>query len=233
MTFSRLLAAREEMDSIGKRLNQLFREVFSKHLPHSYWLDWALGRPISESVPAWSRQLEKWSWTKDEIGLTRVPTTVLTVIPRRPVKTQLDWTEETVRVYQFQRRCFLFSQTLPETVGGKLEDYGAVFVTSADPELPRLAQRRWIETLAKKIHDFAVKELGVPVLIGIGETVLPGEPLNKSYRQAVLALHLKRGAERNIVFYAEKKKEKTTGGFDDFENLLEEINRSFSRSSFL
>lgn len=230
--FARLVSGEGEADEIGKRLHQLQNEVFSKHLPHSYWLDWALGRPTSESVPAWSRGMEQWGWTKDEIGLTRVPTTVISVIPRKAGRPTLNWAEETMRVYHFQRKSFLFAHTLPETVGGKLDDYGAAFVTSADPKLPKLAQRKWIEGIAKKIRDFSVKELDGPVVVGVGETVAPGEFLNSSYRQAVLALHLWRGSEKDIVYIEGGKKGVASPGFSELRPILDELTEAFSTASF-
>jgi AraC-like DNA-binding protein len=219
-------------DAAGERLRWLLLSIFSKGLPHSYWLDWALGRPSSESTPAWTKRMEEWAWVKDEIGISRIPTTVITVIPQRPRSAHLDWTDEMVRIYSFQRKCFLFGQTLPETVGGKLDDYGAVFVASADPRLPRLAQRRKIETIAKKIHDFAREELGVPVLVGVGETVAPGDPLADSYRQAVMSLHLRRDTEKSVIYFAGKKKGKSPGGFGELRDLLDQLDRSFGAASF-
>lgn len=176
--------------------------------------------------------MEQWGWTRNEIGLTRVPTTVLTVIPRRSGGPALNWAEEALRVYRLQRRSFLFAQTLPETVGGRLDDYGAVFVTSADPKLPRLAQRKWIEGIARKIRDFGVKELGGPVVVGVGETVAPGEFLNNSYRQAVLALHLWSGSEKDIVVYDGDKKETAPRGFGELRQLMDELNAAFATASF-
>jgi AraC-like DNA-binding protein len=230
--FAGLLTGRGDEKAVQKRLFQLQDEVFSKRLPHSYWLDWALGRPTSESVPAWSKRMEQWGWTKSEIGLTRVPTTVLTVIPQRAGRPALDWAQETLRVYSFQRKSFLFAQTLPETVGGRLDDYGAAFVSSADPKLPRLAQKKWIEGIARKIRDFAVQELGGPVLVGVGETMAPGEPLNPSYRQAVLALHLWRGSEGDIVYFDGGRKGLSTQGFGELRLLLDELNGAFATASF-
>ncbi len=230
--FARLVSGEGDTGAIGERLRQLQNEVFSKHLPHSYWLDWALGRPTSESVPAWSRAMEQWGWTKSEIGLTRVPTTVLTVIPQRAGRPALNWAEETMRVYRFQRASFLFARTLPETVGGKLDDYGAAFVTSADPNLPKLSQRKWIEGIAKKIRDFAVHELEGPVVVGVGETVAPGEFLNTSYRQAVLALHLWRGSEKDTVFFEGGRKGVAPEGFSGLRPLLDELNEAFANASF-
>jgi len=230
--FARLVSGEGAPDPIGKRLHQLQNEVFSKGLSHSYWLDWALGRPTSESVPAWSRIIERWGWIQSEIGLHRVSTTVLAVIPRRSGGPVLNWAEEALRVYRFQRRSFRFAQTLPETVGGRLDDYGAVFVTSADPKLPRLAQRKWIEGIAQKIRDFAVKELGGPVVVGVGETVAPGEFLNTSYRQAVLALHLWSGSDKDIVVFDGGRKEISPRGFGELRHLMDELNGAFATASF-
>ena len=231
--FAKLLSGEgDPPEMIGQRLRWLLLNVFSKGLPHSYWLDWALGRPTSESVPAWGNRMEEWGWVRDEIGISQTPTTVITVIPQRPGNPQLDWTAEMIRIYRFQRKSFRFGQTLPQTVSGKLEDYGAVFVTSADPKLPRLAQRRWIEQLARKIHNFAHKELGVPVLVGVGETVTPGQPLNDSYRQAVMALHLRHDSEKNIITFDEKGNQKSNGGFGELRQILEELDRSFGTASF-
>ncbi len=230
--FARLLSGEGNPAALGDRLRRLQNQIFSKGLPHSYWLDWALGRPTSESVPAWSRGVEKWGWTRDEIGLTRVPTTVLAVIPRKAGRTILNWAEEAMRVYRFQRKSFRFAQTLPETVGGRLDDYGAVFVTSADPHLPRLAQRKWTEETAQKIRDFAVKELGGPVLVGVGETVAPGEFLGASYRQAVLALHLENGSGGDVVFFEGDGREAPLRGFHGLRALLDELNGAFATASF-
>ena len=138
-----------------------------------------------------------------------------------------------LRIYRFQRECFRFAQTLPETVGGKLEDYGAVFATSADPRLPRLAQRKWIEGIAQKIRDFARKELKCPALVGVGETVAPGDPLNPAYRQAVLALHLWKGSEKDIVFFGGGKKGfEAKGGFSDLRQVMDELQEAFGSASF-
>jgi AraC-like DNA-binding protein len=230
--FARLLTGSEDAETIGQRFQTLLVEVFSKKLPHSYFMDWALGKPTSESVPPWSKRVEEWDWVKNEIGLTRTPTTVLTVIPQRSERTALDWTAEVLRIYRFQRKAFLFAQTLPETVGGKMEDYGAVFVTSADPKMPKLVQRKTIEETAKKIRDFASKELGGPVLVGVGETEAPGEPLNPSYRQAVLALHLWKGSTKEILFFDGGKKGLAFGGVRELGTILDDMNEAFQTASF-
>jgi len=222
------LLADSPPEPIGERLHTLLVEVFSKHLPASYWMDWALGRPTFESTPAWTRRMEKWTWTREEIGLERIPTTVMVVVPRAPVGTDSHWAAEMLRTYRFQRRCFSFARTLSQTVGGKLDDYGAAFVTSADRSLGRLAQRRQIDATSRKIREFAEKELGLPVLMGVGKTVKPGESLNDSYRQAVLALHMRRDPGKSILYFNEREKEDLTEGYSQQRRALDALNEAFA-----
>ncbi len=227
--FAQILAGENDLGPIRARLNHLLRKVFPQKLPHSFFLAWALGQPTSESVPPWSREIEGWQWFREEIGLTRVPTTVITVIPRAVGK-PLDPLAAALRIYRFQRQSFQFSKTLRETVGGKLENYGAVFVTSVDPGLNRLQQKKQIQAIAERIYRFAVKELGGPVLVGIGETVPRGEILAESFRQAVLALHLGRQSGREIVTY-DASGEKGTRDLTELHRLLSVLAGQFSAAS--
>jgi AraC-like DNA-binding protein len=225
--FADLLAEEKDDDTVADRTQKLLVEVFSKQLPHSYWMDWALKRPTSEPVPFWGKHVGNRAWVQEEIGIHRVPTTVLTVMPLRPGGGVPDWTEEMLRIYRLQRRAFRFAQTLPETVAGKLENYGAVFVTSSDPTKPRLQRRKYLEAVADKIRVFAENELKGPVLVGIGETVVLGESLAESYRQAVLALHLGRNSEKKILFFSGAPKERGTSGFLELRKTQAELDDAF------
>jgi len=225
--FALLLAEEMDDEPVAVQTQKLLVDVFSKEMPHSYWMDWALGRPTSEPVPAWGRWVGDWDWVREEIGIRRVPTTVLTVMPLRPGGKTQDWTEEMLRIYRLQRRAFRFAQTLPETVAGNLENYGAVFVTSPDPAKPRLQRRKQVEAVAFKIKEFAEKELNGPAMVGIGEMVLPGEPLAESYRQAVLALHLGRTSGKNIIFFEKSPKESGSRGFLELRKTQTELDEAF------
>ena len=198
--FAAMMAGNQPTDS-SRRIRQLMTDVFSKHFSHSYWMDWALGLPTSQAAPLWSAKVQEMDWVQSEIGIQRVPTTVITAVPAGPGGQKQDAVEDMIRIYRFQRRAFQFARQLPQAVGGRLEDYGVVFVTSADPALPRLAQRRQILETAEKIRRFASEILQGPARVGVGETVRPGEPLSESFRQAVLALHLQREAEGGLVFF--------------------------------
>jgi AraC-like DNA-binding protein len=219
----------EEVDAVAaeEKLQQRLTKVIAKGLPHSYWMDWALGRSSTEPTPFWSRRMEEWDWIRDEIGISQVPTTVLAVMPQRPGRRTSDWSEDMLRIYRLQRRSFKFAQTLPQTVGGKLENYGAVFVTSADPSEPKLKRRRQIEAVAEKIREFAEREMEGPVWVGAGAAVAPGESLVPSYHQALLALHLGGDSKKDILFFDGKKKGIETRGFLELRQTQTELNEAF------
>jgi len=229
--FAQLLSGEARGAAAAKRFDEMTWETFSKKLPHGFWLDWALGRPSRQVMPAWSREVQDMDWVRREIGITRVPTTVITVIPQMPMGRKRDQAAEALQVHHFQRESFLFAKTLPQTVGGRLENYGAVFVTSADPSKGRLQRRVQIEETARLIHRFASKQIGGPVLMGIGETVSPGEPLIRSYRQAVLALHVGRHSGKELVFF-HPDKEKGTEGITEIRGLLTDLGRQFASATF-
>jgi AraC-like DNA-binding protein len=239
---STLLAYREALElfasvlAYGKnfqasqRLQELLTQVFSKQFPHSYWMDWALGLPTRQATPHWGMSVEKMRWVQTDIGVSRVPTTVITVIPLNTFGKRRDAVEEMIRIYRFQRRSFQFARTIPQTVGGKLEHYGSVFVTSADASKSRPERRREIMEMADRIHSFAVRELGGPALMGIGETVAPGEILSESYRQAVLALHLGRESGKEIVSFIPSRVEKPEGVLE-IMGLLRELKGKIETAS--
>lgn len=214
-----------------QRMRELMVGVFAKHMPHSYWMNWALGLPGRQATPTWNIKIQDLDWVRSEIGITRVPTTVITAIPRKSFGRKTDAIEEMLRVYRFQRRSFSFARTLPQTVGGKLENYGAVFVTSPDPAKSRPQRRQQIIEIAERIRKFAAAELEGPVLVGIGESVSPGEVLNESYRQAVLALHLGRQSGKEIVFFNPARAEKTEGPLE-LRRLLLDLKHQFETASF-
>ena len=102
---------------------------------------------------------------------------------------------------------------------------------SPDPAKSRSQRRHEVVEAADRIHQFAVETLGGPALVGIGETVAPGESLNESYRQAVLALHLGRQSGKKLVFFSPTRDEKAEGLLK-LRGLLLGLRRQFETASF-
>ncbi len=228
--FAQILTHQENRQA-QMRIRELMVDVFSKHIPHSFWMSWVLGLPTRQATPTWNIKIQELEWVRSEIGITRVPTTVITAIPVKPSERKTDPIEEMLRIYQFQRRSFTFARSLPQSVGGKLENYGAVFVISPDPSKGRPQRRHEVMEAAERIHKFAEETLGGPALVGIGETVAPGELLNESYRQAVLALHLGRQSGKKLVFFSPARDEKTEGLLK-LRRLLLDLRHQFETASF-
>ena len=229
--FARILSGEGKGRKNPARLGELKLKVFSKHFPHGFWLDWALGLPSRYVMPSWSRSVEEWDWVRQEIGIQRIPTTVMAAIPLRTFGTKGDTVDDMLRVHRFQTRAFQFAKSLPQTVAGNLENYGVVFVTSADVSKNRLQRKAQIEETARKIHRFAKEVLEGPALVGVGETVAPGQPLKESYRQAVLSLHVGRKSGKEVVFFTAGR-EKAEEGIGELRRLLLELSRQFAAASF-
>ncbi len=226
--FAQILSGEKQWPKTD-RFHELKVKVFSKVFPHSFWLDWALGRkPVMQ---AWGIEVQELDWVQEEIGITRIPTTVIAAIPIKLTGGKVDPVAEMLRIHNLQRLSFNFARTLPQTVCGKLENYGVVFVTSADLSKNRLQRRNQIEDTARKIHRFAIDNLGGPALVGIGETVAPGEPLNRSYRQAVLALHLGSYSGKELVFF-NAAREPEAEGLSELRRVLLELKRQFVVASY-
>ncbi len=226
--FSRILSG-EKPRSKKDHLRELKVKVFSKIFPHSFWMDWALVRkPVMQP---WGIEVQELDWVREEIGITRIPTTVIAAIPIKPSGGKIDPVAEMLRIHSLQRLSFDFAKTLPQTVCGKLENYGVIFVTSADPAKNRIQRKNQIEETARKIHKFSLDTLGGAALVGIGETVSPGEPLNRSYRQAVLALHLGSYTGKEVVFF-DTAREPEAEGLSELRRVLLELKRQLVVASY-
>jgi AraC-like DNA-binding protein len=210
--FSRILTREAAGIDPYRRLRRLMVEVFARRMPHGFFLGWALGLPTLQSTPPWGREVPRWDWVREEIGLTRIPTTVLAVAPAPSPARRLDPVEDRVRIRRLQRESFQFARTLPQTVGGALEDYGAAFITSPDPSKGRLQRGRQVAETAERIRRFAAKAWGGEVQVGVGGSVLPGEGLAPSLREAVLALHLGKQTGRPVVHFRPERSQGGEGG---------------------
>lgn len=186
---------------------QLLRKSFSKLFPHSCFLDWVCGRPTFPFALPWVREIGHYQWIKEEIGINRIPTTVIVMAPRRVSSQPVDPVEEMLTAYRLRRKAFQAGQSVPETVGGRLGDYGALFVTSVDPKWSRRRHRLYLEKIARELQKFLEKNMGIPMSVGVGGTAPSGSSLQESHRQANLALYWGQTEGQETAFFDFKKEE--------------------------
>lgn len=202
--YADFLTGRGISDRLHEKVDQLRRKVFAAELPNTAWVQEALG--VEKFIPTpwdWYAEPQLAPWMKEELGITRIPTVAIAAMPLKQGPALPDPAEALVQGAAIQRECFGFAKTIPQTVAGKLQDYGTIFLTSADPGKGETQAKLQIRDRAEKIRDFIRKRFGVKAAVGIGRPVTSGDALYHSYREAVLALHLCAQTEKNLMFYDE------------------------------
>jgi AraC-like DNA-binding protein len=204
--FTQYVMGNPDQADLHGKVDDLRRNVFAHKIPNSSWTKEALG--IEKLVPppwAWYPDKQLAPWMKEELGITRLPTTVFTLMPVHAGNDAQDIVQTMVRNHQVQQACVDFAHALPETVGEKLQDYGLVFLTSPDPSKNPAQARLQIRERAEKVQQFVKKKFGFKTVVGIGRPVRAGEVLYESYREAVLALHLCVQTDKSLLFYGDEE----------------------------
>ena len=186
---------------MAERLEELRKGPISHGLPHAVWMDFMLGlnqfrpRVTVGGVPNW--------WEQEELGITRYPTTVLAVTQPAPVLERWSTLKSMAGAARLQWEALKVAREFPETVAGKLEDYGALFVTSASPAKSKVQAKLEIRDRMEAIRRRLEKQTGLKLVAGAGSTLAPGVKLVESRLQAVLAMNLAASMGRSMVFYDE------------------------------
>ena len=181
------------------RLDEIGKVALSRNLPHFFWMDSMLG--LEKFDPRTSLDGTLRDWETKELGITRFPTTVLAVTPQTLTPEKWSALRSMVCSNQLQWEALTVAREFPETVAGKLEDYGALFVTSASPSKSKVQAKLEIRDRAEALHRRLEKKTGMKLLVGIGTTLVAGEQLVGSRQQAVLAMNLCASMGRSVVFY--------------------------------
>lgn len=233
-TYAGFLTGRRTASGLWEKVDGLRRKVFALRLPNTAWVEEALG--LEKFIPApwnWYAEPQLAPWMNEELGITRIPTVVIAAMPLKQGLENPDPAETLVKNDAIQRECFQFAKSLPQTVAGRLGDYGAVFLTSPGPGKSEAQTRLEIRDRAEKIRDFIHKKSGARAVAGIGRAVAPalGESLASSYREAVLALHLCVQTEKPLLFYAENLDGGKGGVYARLHSAEQGLLQAFGRNS--
>lgn len=182
-----------------QQVDAIRRDVFVKHWPNTDWVYSAVSSEKFRLTP-WYHEGSLAEWMREEMKISRLPTTVMALMPLDAPDEERDTVQLMVRNFSLQRELIRATFDMPQTAANQLGDYGVFFVTSADPRKSPAAARAELRDRAREMQDIA-RKLGIRVVVGIGPAAPPGESLATSYQEAVHALHLCVQLERDVLFF--------------------------------
>jgi AraC-like DNA-binding protein len=214
---------------LRQQLDVLNRDHYTNHWPIEHWIDSAIS-PDKFHLTPWYLEGKLADWMKEGLGISRLPTTALALMPVDPPQAPLDPVQTLVRNADIQRACISHARTLPDTVATRLQDYGVSVITSADPAKTPARARLELRELAEELQSFVRQRFRTRCLVGIGSTLSPGSPLHPSHREAILALHMCAQREQDVLFHDEQ-----LGGqplrYGDLQRAADAVADAFDRGN--
>jgi AraC-like DNA-binding protein len=228
--YAGVLENRLDRESAYERMEELRREVIAKNFPHNYWVQTVIqSKPYADPYWGWKGGLSQWE--REEIGINRIPTIVIAVRPVESSRASGDEIQSLFDASLMQRESFLFAKTLPETVAGNLENYGMIFLTSADPGKNETQAKLEIKDRAGDIADYFEKRFHLRARMGIGRAVPVGDGLGESFHQAVSALHWCVYQEKSLLFYEDEESRVQRTESSDLRTSLNQLVETWSHGS--
>jgi AraC-like DNA-binding protein len=189
-------------DRVQEQVDALNRNTFSNLWPIEDWIVSALD-PDKFQITPWQHEGKLTDWMKEGLGIERLPSTALALMPVDPPDEALDPMRTLVRNAQIQRACIAFARSMPETAATRLQDYGVSIITSTEPGRNNVRARLELRERAQKFQAFVREKFHQRSIVGIGRTLAPGAPLHPSHREATLALHMCVQLEKDVLFFDE------------------------------
>lgn len=188
--YAGLLRGETQTDALEPKLDRLRKRYFTPYIPHPVWAYQAIGFDPQRPVP-WYPGPELSPWMKEELGLSQVPLTVLSLLPLHadPLKAR-------VINRAIHLAAWVWCRKKGELICEPMREEGLAFLS---PESKKPALR----DLAGKIRDFVQSEFKIRCVIGIGSPVPKGERLYSSYAQAAMALQYALQVEKPLLFHDE------------------------------
>ena len=191
-----------EGTSLQEAVDKLNRERISRLWPIEDWVDSAVSADKFQLTP-WYLEGELKEWMKEGMGIDRLPTTAITLMPLDSRAESLDPVRTLIRNAQIQRACVALARDMPETAGTRLADYGVTFITSTRRGKSAARARLELRERAQQLQAYVLERFHVRSVVGIGSTLAPGSSLYQSHREAVLALHMCVQLEKDVLFFDE------------------------------
>jgi AraC-like DNA-binding protein len=185
--------------TLAVRIDKVNGELISRLWPIEDWIAKAIGQD-KFVVPPWYHERDLTEWMKEGMGISRLPTVAIALMPVANRATAMDPVQTLVRNAQIQRACIELSREMPETAAGRLHEYGVALLTSTQRGKNQARARVELRERAEKFQLFLRERFEVRALVGIGQFVPAGSPLHPSLRGAVQALHMCVQTEKDLLF---------------------------------
>jgi AraC-like DNA-binding protein len=227
--FASFLTDQVDAGGLQEKVDALNKDYFSNLWPIDDWIAGAISADKFQLTP-WHYEGRLTDWMKEGLGIERLPSTALALMPVDPPDEALDPVRTLVRNANIQRACNAFARSMPETAATKLQDYGVSIITSAEPGKNPVRARLELRERAQKFQAFVRERFHVRSIVGIGRTLAPGAPLYPSHREATLALHMCVQLEKDVLFYDEHP-----GGtplrYADLQRAADALHEAFEHES--
>jgi len=187
---------------VQEEIDALNREYFAPLWPVTDWVDSVISYDKFQ-LPPWHYDGELSEWIKEGIGIDRLPTTAIALMPRDHAREPLDPVQTLVRNAAIQRACIALARALPETAATRLQDYGVSIITSAKRGKSAGRARLELRECAQKFQTLIQDNFGLRSAAGIGRSLAAGASLYESHRDAVLALHMCVQLDKDALYYDE------------------------------
>ena len=194
--------AGEKGDRLRRQVEALNKDYFTRLWPITEWIDSVIS-PDKFQLPPWYYEGKLTSWVREALGINRLPTTVLALMPLDARNEPQDPVRVLIRNVQIQRQCIAFSRDMPETAVTKLSDYGLSIITSCRRGNNPAALRSELRDRAQRFRVFIRERFRLDSVVGIGRTMARGESLSASHRDAVLSLHMCVQLGKDVLFHDE------------------------------
>ena len=226
--FAQWLTARGGEEKIGERLVKLRDQVFSKIIPHEFWMSWALGENPAAPTP-WFGRSDAGRWEKSEIGIDRIPNTVLAVSLEDPPSVHADPVRGMLQGRDLHQECFRFAQELEHAAGGRFHAATAALLTAPKKGSNATQARLELRDLARRLQDHLTHRFRRPVRIGVGRAVPTGDSLRPSAEEAQAALQMALHFRKPLVFYGDPGVRAEEVNFAQVQSLSKRLESAVAR----
>lgn len=226
--FAKWLTARGGEAPMIRRLVRLRDTVFSKTVPHEFWMSWALGENPSAPTP-WFGRKDVGRWERFEIGIDRIPNTVLAVALEEAPGGGSDPIRSLLTGRDLHQECFRLAQKIPQVAGGRFQDSTAAFLTAPRKGATPAQARLELRDLSRRVQEHLSRRFLCQVRIGVGRTVPTGESLRPSAQEALAALQVALHFRQPLVFYGDPGVRSEAFSFAQVQAFSKRLEEAFAR----